>query len=118
MPRCSATCSGCSPRRIAPPAARRVHVVLDNYGIHHAKLTNRALAELGDRIVLHFLPPYCLDANRIERVWQELHANVTRNHRCKTLQELLTNCRQYVENYRWRTAPTPARSGRGSRSVI
>jgi len=91
-------------------AARRVHVVLDNYGIHHAKLTKRALAELGDRIVLHFLPPYCPDANRIERVWQELHANVTRNHRCKTLQELLTNCRQYVENYRWRTAATPARS--------
>lgn len=105
--------------------ARRVHVVLDNYGIHHAKLTKRTLAELGERIVLHFLPPYCPDANRIERVWQELHANVTRNHRCKTIGELLTNCRQYVENYRWRCPAAPARSataglidGRGSRSVI
>ena len=37
---------------------------------------------------MHFLPPYCPDANRIERVWQDLHANVTRNHRCKSLKAL------------------------------
>ena len=90
--------------------ARRIHVVLDNYGIHSAHLTRDTLAELGGRVVLHFLPPYCPDANRIERVWQELHANVTRNHRCKTIGTLLGNCRRYVENYRWRRAAAPARS--------
>ncbi len=77
-------------------AVRRVHVVLDNYGVHRAKLTKRTLAVLGDRIRLHFLTPYCPDANRIERVWQELHANITRNHRCKILQQLLTNFRHFV----------------------
>jgi transposase len=51
-----------------------------------------------------FLPPYCPDANRIERVWQDLHANVTRNHRCKTLAPLLPNCRRYLDGYRWRRA--------------
>ncbi|MFP2924295.1 hypothetical protein ACLESO_03555 [Pyxidicoccus sp. 3LG] len=35
--------------------------------------------------MLHFLPPYCPEGNRIERLWLDLHANVTRNHRCRTL---------------------------------
>lgn len=88
--------------------ARRVHIVLDNYGIHSAHLTRNTLAALRNRIVLHFLPPYCPDANRIERVWQDFHANVTRNHRCKTIQHLLANARRYLEAYRWRPAIGPA----------
>jgi transposase len=62
----------------------------------------RVLAALKGRIVLHFLPPYCLDANRIERVWQDFHANVTRNHRCKTMARLLHNAREYLVRYVWR----------------
>jgi transposase len=84
--------------------ARRIHLVVDNYGIHKARLTERTLAALGGRVVLHFLPPYCPDANRIERVWQDLHANVTRNHRCKTMVHLLDNARHYVNAYIWRRA--------------
>ena len=60
------------------------------------------LAALDGRIVLHFLPPYCPDANRIERVWQDFHANVTRNHRCKTMKHLLDNAREYLDRYIWR----------------
>ena len=82
--------------------SRRMHLVVDNYGIHSARLTKSTLATLGGRIVLHFLPPYCPDANRIERVWQDFHANVTRNHRCKTINQLLANCRRYLDGYRWR----------------
>ncbi len=82
--------------------SQRVHLVVDNYIIHSARLTKSTLEQLGGRIVLHFLPPYCPDANRIERVWQDLHANVTRNHRCRTLNHLLANARRYVEAYRWR----------------
>jgi transposase len=84
--------------------ARRIHLIVDNYGIHSAKETLRALEQLGGRIVLHFLPPYCPDSNRIERVWQDLHANVTRNHRCKTMNRLLENARRYLNAYRWRRA--------------
>lgn len=82
--------------------AKRVHLIVDNYAIHSAHRTREVLAALGDRIVLHFLPPYCPDHNRIERVWQDLHANVTRNHRCKTMTQLLDRARVYVDNYRWR----------------
>jgi len=46
---------------------------------------------------LHFLPPYCPDDNRIERVWQDLHANVTRNHRCRTMEELMAQVRLYLK---------------------
>jgi hypothetical protein len=53
------------------PGVRRIHVILDNYGIHSARMTCRTLNALEGRIVLHFLPPYCPDANRIERVWQD-----------------------------------------------
>ena len=106
--------------------ARRVHLVVDNYGIHSAHLTRRTLETLGGRIVLHFLPPYCPDANRIERVWQDFHANVTRNHRCKTMNRLLDNARYYLDAYVWRRttaekaarAADLARSVRQSRSVI
>jgi transposase len=68
-----------------------------------ARLGLRKTSEaLDGRIVLHFLPPYCPDANRIERVWQDLHANVTRNHRCKTMNALLGKARTYLEGYVWR----------------
>lgn len=86
----------------AYPRAKRIHIVLDNYGIHSAHESQRALAELDGRVVLHFLPPYCPDANRIERVWQDLHANVTRNHRCKTMNQLLAKARRYLTAYSWR----------------
>lgn len=88
--------------------ARRIHLVVDNYGIHSAHLTRDTLAALRGRVVLHFLPPYCPDANRIERVWQDFHANVTRNHRCKTMSHLLANARRYLEGYRWRRAAAAA----------
>jgi transposase len=84
--------------------AERIHLILDNYGIHKARRTRKVLAALGGRMVLHFLPPYCPDANRIERVWQDLHANVTRNHRCKTMLRLLDEARRYLDAYRWRRA--------------
>jgi transposase len=83
-------------------SARRIHLILDNYKIHSSIRTNAALKAYGDRFVLHFLPPYCPDANRIERVWQDLHANVTRNHRCKTLSALLGRARRFVNAYQWK----------------
>jgi transposase len=84
------------------PKVRRIHLIVDNYAIHSARATVRTLEELGGRIVLHFLPPYCPDANRIERVWQDFHANVTRNHRCKTMKALLGKARDYLDRYVWR----------------
>jgi transposase len=76
--------------------AKVVHVVLDNFGIHDSKVARAAVAELGGRVVLHFLPPYCPQANRVERVWLDLHANVTRNHRCADIDELMAEVSAYL----------------------
>jgi transposase len=74
-----------------------IHVILDNYGIHSSRQTRAWLTEHGQRIRLHFLPPYCPDDNRIERcVWRELHANVTRNHRCASMEQLMDEVVYYL----------------------
>jgi len=80
----------------AYPKAKVIHVILDNYSIHHSKIAAVALSNFASRVRLHFLPPYCPEHNRIERVWLDLHANVTRNHRCKTMAALMANVRNYL----------------------
>lgn len=92
----------------AYPSARRIHVVLDNYIIHSSKLTRRCVEEFRGRIVLHFLPPYCPDHNRIERVWLDLHANVTRNHRCSTMQDLMRHVLAFLRAYNRRHLVNPS----------
>jgi putative transposase len=85
------------------PRAKRIHVILDNYAIHTTRLVEESLqTPLGRKLRLHFLPPYCPDHNRIERTWEDLHANVTRNHRCATMGQLLQNVRSYVRRYNHR----------------
>lgn len=76
--------------------ARVIHVILDNYGIHSSKIIAVALSHFASRVRLHFLPPYSPDANAIERVWQDLHANVTRNHRCPNMVVLMGEVRYYL----------------------
>src|SRR6516165_4758044 len=73
-----------------------IHVVLDNYRIHDSKITQAALRDFSGRIRLHFLPPYCPKHNKIERVWEDLHANVTRNHTCPDMEKLMTEVREYL----------------------
>jgi transposase len=73
-----------------------VHVILDNYRIHDSKIVHAALLGFGGRIRLHFLPPYCPDDNKIERLWQDLHANVTRNHTCPDIVSLMREVRYYL----------------------
>ena len=75
----------------------QIHVILDNYSIHTSKITRAALERHGGRVVLHFLPPFCPDENPIERLWQELHANVTRNHRCGTIEELMSEVHGFLK---------------------
>ena len=76
--------------------AQTIHVILDNFIIHKSRVTQAWLIEFGNRIRLHFLPPYCPSENRIERLWLDLHANVTRNHRQKTIGALLERIHGYL----------------------
>jgi transposase len=81
----------------ALPQARVIHVIVDNYSIHSSRQTRLALAAM-PRVKLHFLPPYSPTFNPIERVWLDLHAEVTRNHHCQTMEELLAQVRHYLRH--------------------
>jgi transposase len=78
------------------PGCRRIHVILDNYKIHKSKLIEAALRHHLKKIELHFLPPYSPNENRIERVWKDLHDEVTRNHQHPTMDLLMKEVRYFV----------------------
>jgi transposase len=94
--------------------ARVIHLILDNYIIHWSRIVKAALADWGGRIRLHFLPPYCPDENRIELLWLQLHANVTRNHRCTGINQLLAKVRQFLRN----ATPFPGSQPSLARTVL
>lgn len=75
---------------------RVIHVILDNYIIHKSRITARAVEAFGGKIKLHFLPPYCPNDNPIERVWEDFHANVTRNHCCRSMDALMANAKWHL----------------------
>lgn len=75
--------------------AKLIHVIVDNYSIHSSRQTMLALTGL-PRIRLHFLPPYAPTFNPIERVWLDLHAAVTRNHRCATIDQLMQEVEEHL----------------------
>ena len=82
------------------PEAKKIHVILDNYSIHHTEQVKLSLdTPEGRRIELHFLPPYCPDDNTIERTWQDLHAEVTRNHTCSDINELMRHVRSFLRRH-------------------
>jgi transposase len=74
---------------------RRVYVVADNYSIHTAGDVHRWLGR-HPRFVLLWLPRYCPRANPIERIFGDLHDQITRNHRHRTLPPLLADVQRYL----------------------
>jgi transposase len=71
---------------------RKIHVICDNARFHTvegSRVVRQYMAEHGDRIVLHYLPTYSPQDNPIERVWWHLHEQITRNHRCRSMEELV-----------------------------
>jgi len=87
--------------------AKVIHVILDNYRIHSSNIIAIALANFASRVRLHFLPPYNPDDNDIERDWQDLHANVTRNHHCECMAQLMNEVRYYLRKRNRRSLREP-----------
>jgi transposase len=97
----------------AYPDKKVIHLVLDNYCIHSSRQTKLWLEEFGHKFRLHFLPPYDPDDNRIERkVWREVHANVTINHRCTTIDWLCEEVVWYLMKHNRTAASFDVRESR------
>jgi putative transposase len=80
---------------------RKIHVICDNAIFHDPERCGRIKryqAEWGDRIELHFLPKYDPQSNPTERVWWHLHEEITRNHRCQTMEELMDLVFAWLDN--------------------
>jgi transposase len=80
---------------------RKIHVICDNAIFHAPERCRRIkqyLAAWGHRIELHFLPKYDPQSNPVERIWWHLHEEITRNHRCQTMEELLDLVFAWLEN--------------------
>src|SRR5262245_61678400 len=78
-----------------------IHVICDNGRFHKAARCRKVreyLGRWGHRVKLHYLPVYAPETNPIERLWWHLHEEVTRNHRCRTLEELLELTFAWLEN--------------------
>jgi transposase len=94
---------------------RVIHVIWDNAKIHkQCAVVDRVLARHADRIRVHFLPTYAPECNPVERVWWHLREEITRNHQCKTLEELIDQVLEWldgtwfiVENSIYRTPAKP-----------
>jgi transposase len=83
---------------------RVIHVLCDNARFHQALRCRKVQAYLkrwGHRIQLHYLPKYAPETNPMERLWWHLHDEITRNHRCQTMAELLDQV------FRWLGDGTP-----------
>ena len=74
-----------------------IHLALDNCIIHKSRQTLRHLRQLGARVQLHFLPPYSPESNVIERLWKQLHDQVTRNHQHRTIEALLQTVEEFLQ---------------------
>ena len=65
--------------------------------IHKRRLVQSWMKDFGAKLRMHLLPPYCPQENRIERLWLDLNANVTRNHRGRTIAALLEAVHQCLD---------------------
>jgi putative transposase len=68
---------------------RKIHVLCDNARSHKCHAVQKYLKRWGHRVVLHYLPTAAPDTNPIERIWWHLHEEITRCHRCQSMEELV-----------------------------
>lgn len=95
------------------PHAKRLVLILDNYGVHKSRVVNRWLAA-HTRFELLFQPAYHPWVNQIERLWKTMHDTVTRNHRCRSLEELCGQVSRFLDVVQ----PFPGSSHGHAKSVV
>lgn len=91
--------------------AKTITLVVDNYIIHKSRKTLAWLRN-NPKFVLLFQPVYSPWVNKIEKLWHALHETITRNHCCKTMDDLLEQVEHFMDN----AAPFPG-GGRGLQRV-
>jgi putative transposase len=68
---------------------RKIDVLCDNARSHDCRLVQQYLRPWGHRVVRPYVPRDAPHTNPSERGWWHLHEEITRCHRCQSLEELL-----------------------------
>ena len=76
-------------------AAKRIVLIADNYIIHKSLAVKRWLVQ-NPKFEILFQPVYHPWVNEIERLWKSMHDTVTRNHQCRTINELMSHVRRFL----------------------
>ena len=74
-----------------------IHVIWDSPKFHLCKAVQKVVKAQEGRLVLHQLPKYAPECNPVERVWWHLREEITRNHRCRTIAELVDLVFRWLE---------------------
>lgn len=81
-----------------------VHGICDNAANHRpdkSRVVWAYLAAWAGRVVVHYLPEYAPDTNPVAEVWWRLHEAVTRNHRCRSIDELIELTMTWLDERRY-----------------
>lgn len=76
---------------------RRIYLIIDNWGMHDAKVV-RAFLALHRRLVFVHLPSYSPLLNIIERLWNPAKARLTKNAEWASIEELWAAARGYFRS--------------------
>ena len=76
-------------------SARKIVLIADNYIIHKSNLT-QAWLKHHPKFEILFQPAYQPWVNDIEKLWKQLHDNITRNHRYPTIDKLMAAVRAFL----------------------
>lgn len=82
--------------------AKQITLIVDNYVIHKSGIT-RCFLSHNRKFRLLFQPVYHPWVNEIERLWKQLHDNVTREHRFASMKQLM----QAVTDFMNTVSPFP-----------
>jgi transposase len=77
-------------------ASQKVLMILDQYGIHTAKVVQRFVADTQGRLELVWLPSYCPNDNPQEKVWSSLQRAVLHNCYHDSLHQREMVARRYL----------------------
>jgi transposase len=76
-------------------SARKIVLIADNYIIHKSNLA-LAWMKHNPKFEILFQPAYQPWVNDIEKLWKQLHDNITRNHRYSNIDKLMRAVRAFL----------------------
>ena len=76
-------------------SARKIVLIADNYIIHKSNLA-QAWLKHNPKFEILFQPAYQPWVNDIEKLWKQLHDNITRNHRYPSIEKLMAAVRTFL----------------------